>query len=518
MSKLGKILFIFSSLSLVSFGVIRFLLGGWVPFLWVALGLFLVFALASLWLDRKFYMDFLSMKTTRQGMSMGGMIGLVLILVIAVNLIGIRKYWTFDFSLAQVNTLSDQSVKLVKGLKDDLRVIYFYKNGTEGVEPLKRAFTELMKKYQDQSSRIFLEFIEINERPDLTDKYNVKQGTQVVIMEFRGRQTRLENVSEQEVTSAIVKVTREKEKKVYLMTGHGELSWKPSKDGASLAQLRELLFGNRYKVDEFSFNSTATLPADVDILLIPGPKMNFLDVEVRAIEDFLKKGGCVLLSISPGFQTGLEALLKKVGVRVENNYIASVLDTPVGMAIDPRFTRGSRFSGTHEVTKPFSGNQFALFRLPTALGRIEKVPEGIQIEDLVSTSENSMGFADTKFDKQGAKGPFVVGMAVRGELTQGPPQGGGPPGKEFNLFVFGDSNFMNDQYLYKNLNRDLVLNSLAFLSRDENLISISPKEVETTTMQVTETQLLLFIFGFIIPLPLILFASAVALWYRRRYA
>ncbi len=511
MGKLGKIFFVMSGISLVSFALVRFLLGAWVPFLWLALGLFVGFMLAAFWIDRKFYKEFLSMKTTRQGMSMGGMIGLVLVLVIAVNFIAVRKYWTFDFSLAKVNSLSDQSVKLLKDLKEDLHVIYFYKNGTEGVENLKRSFTDLMRKYQDQSERIKLEFVEINERPDLTEKYNIKQGTQVVIMEYEGRQNRIEKAEEQEITSGIVKVTRASEKKVYLLTGHAELDVQPAKDGASIAMLKELLTGNRYSVLEHSFTKSTMVPADADMLFIIGPRMNFLDVEVKAIEDYLRKGGNVILALSTGFKTGLEPILKKVGVTAQNNYIATILQTPMGIGVDPRFARGSVFSSTHQITKPFAGNQFMVFRLPTALNKSEPLPAGITAEELVKTSESAMAFTDTKFDKTGVKGPFTLALALKGKYDSNATQ-------DFNLLVFGDANFLNDQYLYQNLNRDLALNSVAFLSKDENLISISPKEVEMTQMNLSEMQFLLLIFGFIIPLPILFFVSGGVLWYRRRYS
>lgn len=511
MGKLSKIFFLLSGLSLVSFAVIRFLVNAWVPFLWVALGLFAGFFVAALWMDRAFYKEFLSMKTTKKGMSMGAMIGLVLILLITINFIAVRKYQTFDFSMAKVNSLSDQSVQLVKSLKEDLSVIYFYKNGTEGVEANRRAFIDLIKKYQDQSDRVKLQFIEINERPDLVEKYNIRQATQVVILDYQGRQGRIEKVDEQELTSGIVKVSRTADKKIYVLSGHAELEMQASKDGSSLAMFKELLTNNRYTVLDHSFTKSTQVPADADMLIIPGPRMLFLDVEMKALEDYLKKGGSVVLALRSNLKSGLEPLLKNLGLSLKNNYIATVLQTPMGTAVDPRFARGSVFSSAHQITKPFSGNQFTVFRLPTALIKETNLPTGISIEDIVKTNENAMGFQDTKFDKAGEKGPFTLGVAVKGKYP-------GATDKEFNMLVFGDADFLNDQYLYQNLNRDLLLNSVAFLAKEENLISISPKEVEKTEMNMTETQMYLFVFGFIIPLPVLLFVTSGVMWYRRRYS
>ena len=48
MSKFSKIAFLFSGISLVSMSVTRYLLGDWVPFCWLALGLAVFFLVAGL--------------------------------------------------------------------------------------------------------------------------------------------------------------------------------------------------------------------------------------------------------------------------------------------------------------------------------------------------------------------------------------------------------------------------------------------------------------------------------------
>lgn len=526
MSRLGKILLFCSGLSLLGFIIVRALLGTWVPFLWVCLGLFALLFIGGIVVDRKFFSEFLSMRTTRQGMSMGAMIGLTLVLLIAVNFIAARKYTTFDFSLGRVNTLSDQSIKLVQSLEDDLKVIYFYKDGTEGVEENRRAFIELIRKYQDQSDRVKLEFVEVNRRPDLTEKYEIKKGTQAVILDYKGKTNMIEKIDEQELTSALVKVTRTTSKKVYFLTGHGELPIEQSADGQSVSLLKQLLEGNRYTVKNMSFTDTPEVPADADILMILGPQQAFLDVEVKALENFLKRGGGVVLAVEPRASHGLDGFLSQVGLKVENNYIASVLETPFGKAIDPRFTRGSEFSSASEITRPFGRGEFTLFRLPQAVRKLEKTPEGMTIEELVKTNASAMGYTTMKFDNNGASGPFALAVSVKGafpgaemEPVAADKKDGAaePKPKQFNLVVLGDRDVVNDQFLYQNLNRDLVLNTVAALAKEENLISITPKEITRTEMKMTNSQLALFRLG-AFALPILFFILSGVLWVRRRYA
>ena len=143
--KTGIILFLASGLSLICLFVLRLLLGGWTNYLWVPLFFFVACLGGGLWCFRGLYKEFFAVRTTKEGMSMGAMIALVLVLLVAVNYLGAKKYKTFDFSNAQVNTISDQSKKLVKSLTEDLKLLYFYKNGTQGVEENRRAFTELIR-------------------------------------------------------------------------------------------------------------------------------------------------------------------------------------------------------------------------------------------------------------------------------------------------------------------------------------------------------------------------------------
>ena len=518
MSKLGKILYVLAGLSILSFTVIRFLLGAWVPFLWVALGLFALFLGASWWIDQKFYREFLTMRTTRQGMSMGALIAIMLVGLLAVNYLGAKHYKTMDWSLGKVNSLSDQSLKLLGSLTDELRVYYFYKNGTEGVEQNRHSFTDMIRRYQDHSSRIKLEFVELNERPDLAEKFEVKQATQVVWLEYKSRKARVEKIEEQEITSGLMKVVREKDKTVYFLSGHGELPFEAKQDGSSISLLKQLLESNRYQVKNFNFLSTASVPADADMVYIVGPSMTLLDPEVKAIEAYLKSGGNVVMALEPQVKTGLEKILSTVGLKMQNQLVATVLETPIGKAVDPRFARGSEFSSTHVIVKPFGKDQFTLFHLPVGLERTAPPPKDLSIDDLIKTNSSVMGFANTKFDTEGTKGPFVLANTVVGPYPGTAAAEKNAEKKDFNLIVFGDAEWLNDQYLYQNLNRDLALNMSAFLSHEENLISITPREVGVTQMEMSQMGFTLLIFGFVIPLPVLMFVGSGVLWYRRRYA
>lgn len=512
MSRIGKVCLFFAGISLLSFIIVRLLLGVWVPFLWLCLGMFVGFLLGAIWVDRKLYKEFFSMKTTRQGMSMGTMILLVLVLLVAVNFIAARKYKTFDFSMAKINSLSAQSIQMLKSLKSDLKVLYFYKEGAEGVEQNRQAFMELIKKYQDQSDWVKLEFVEVNERPDLAQQYDVKQGVQVVYLDYNSHKSKIEKIDEQELTSGIVKVTRETSKTVYVLSGHGEPGFEESPDGQSLSFLKTLLEGNRYNVKTLALTQLTAVPSDADIVMVVGPKQALLETELKALENYLARGGSMIFALEGTVEVGLDELLAKMKMRLQKNYVVPVMDTQLGKVVDPRMgTAGNIFSMSSPITQPFGKNEFTVFRWPSSLEKLDTTGSSIKLDEIVKTGVGVWGFSDLKFQKQTGTGPFILGLSATGKINSAAE-------KEFSAVVLSDSDIMNNQFLYKNLNRDLVLNSIAFLSKEENLISITPKEVQRTELLLTETHMILFIFGFVIPLPVLLFAASGVMWFRRRNA
>jgi len=510
MSRLGKILFLISGLSIVAFLVTRFLLNGFHPGLWIPLGLFLLSFIGAIWSDRSIYLDFLTMKTTKHGMNMGAMILSVLVMLGAINFVSLRHYKTFDFSLAQLNSLSDQSIKIIQGLDSDLKIIFFYKEGAEGAQQNRKAFQTLVKRYQDVSAKVSLDFVEVNKRPDLAEQYGVNKGGGIVFVEYKGKKNRIERIEEQEITGAIIKATREKEKVAYLITGHGEGSLEDTKDTSGLSQLKSLLEGNRYQLKALPLATKPEIPKDADVVFIIGPKQSFLDIELKVLEKYMQEGGNLFVAVDPTVEHGLNALLDKVGVKLSNNYVITVMQTALGRMADPSATPGSEFSSTNSITKVFGKNEYILFRMPQGIEK-GNIPQGVIFEDLVKAAgENSFGYPNSKFEGDGTKGPFTLVAGVKGKWPGGT--------KDFQMVVAGDSDFLNNQMLYRNLNRDLILNATLTLAKEENMVSITPKEISATELTLTDNKFYIFIFAFIIPLPLLMLLASGLLWYRRRNA
>jgi ABC-type uncharacterized transport system involved in gliding motility auxiliary subunit len=509
MKKLSRIFLIFAALGFLSLVVSRLVLGVFMPFMWILAALSTLFLVGVLWTERRIVFEFFSTKTTKEGLSLGASTVLIVVGLGLVNYVGSKYSKSFDFSEAQVNSLSEQSVQLLKQLDQDLRIVFFYQEGAAGVEQTRRSFLTLVKKYQDQSSKVKLDFIDVNERPALAEEYGVNKGTGLVFVVYKERKNRVDAISEQDLTLAIANALRERDKKVYFSIGHGERSLNESQENGGLAALRQILEGNRYQTFELNLNSTGAVPEDADLFVIAGATQAMLEPSVKAIEAYLRRGGQAILALEPsrsGTQP-LETLLKQIGIRVSSDIVVQVMNTPLGRAINPGLTPAGVFPG-HAITNPFGSSQFIVTRLPQRIEALTSV-EGISTTELVKTEANTFAFKNTQFEEQTAEGPFAVAVLSTGKL----------PGaeKEFQVVTLADADLLGNQLLFQNLNRDFVLNMFSFLSKEENMISITPKEIQRTELVLTETKFVLFIFGFLIPLPILMLGAAGLIWYRRRY-
>lgn len=509
MHKLSKILFSLAGLALAAFALARFLLGGgWMPFYTILLAFAGVFTLIAVIKERKFFIEFFTMRTTKHGLNMGAMILLVIALMVIVNYIGVKRNKTWDFSQAKTNTLSDQSVQIVKGLKSELKVLYFYKEGTQGNDENRRAFRELLKKYQDVSNQVRLEFYEVNQHPKLAEDYGVTKGSGLAFVEYNGRRNRIEKVDEQEITQGIIKVTREKMKTVYFVTGHGERDIEDAIEASGINLLKMLIENNSFAVKTWNLPSQPQAPQDADTVIIIGPQQAYTSQELLALEEYLKKGGNLLLALEPNKTQGLEKILKKVGVIPENNYVRS---SYMGLGYIDGGTLGNVFSLNSAITKVFA-NKRDIIRMDWPMSfKTEPKSEDIKIESIVRTDENAAAFPEPKITAgQRPTGPFHFGFEVNGKF----PGGGDKP---FQIVVYGDADFLSNSMLYQNLNRDLALNSVSQLTREEGLISITPREVKRTELMVTTAKLGgFYISMFLIPITLLV--AALSLWWKRRGA
>ncbi len=521
MSKAGKILFIFSFVSLFLLMMFRLVLGGWENFMFVPLGLFLMLFIGGVVKDARFLKEFFTMRTTKHGANMGVLILLSVVGLACLNFLSVRFDKRFDWTSEKLNSLSDQSIKAAQGLKNETSLVLLYRKDNTPDNP-EKAVKALAEMYQSVNKSIRFESYNALQRPDLAQKYELNGPFPYVFYATQGeRKVKIDPPTEEGVTRALIKLGRDKLKTIYFTRGHGENAL-DDKNPTGLTVLKDEL-SVTYDVKGLALFETGNkVPDDAAAVAIIGPKQQFLEPELQAMRDYARRGGKLLIAIDPGFKHNLAQLTKTLGVEFTNEFVLDPRSTTIRQA--PTLVLGTTFTRSGdagEITRAFTAsgnNSIALFELASSIKRAPNLPAGLVVEDLIATDAVTISTPELKEQIEAKpNGPHTIAVVASGKVPLSP---GGPAdaeAKEFSAIIFADSDFLANRLIHNNLNRDLITNSFAWLAKDQDLISIRPKEAKGTKLEFPGGTFAVWNMALIL-LPFVLLASAFGVWWRRRTA
>ena len=340
-----------------------------------------------------------------------------------------------------------------------------------------------------------------------------------ILFKYKDRTERISTDTEQDITTAIIKVVQGGTKKVYFTQGHGE------KDAASGERdgykgIADSLSHENYTVDKLILAQSGAVPDDAAVVVVAGPKTDFFPGEITALTNYLGKTGKLLLELDPPDRvdsqplTNLVALAHDWGIDVGNNIVVDVSGMGQLIGTDQSVPVAASYPA-HPITRNFkflTAYPFARSVTPvaggvnghTAQGFVETSPRSwaeSDIKGLLTSGKVSFKAADG--DKQG---PITVAAAVSAPSAVPAAPGAAPdaPKPETRVVVYGDSDFAANSGLGIQGNRDLFMNTVGWLTQQENLIAIRPKDADdrrvtmTAAQQTNVTWLALFIIpGFV---------------------
>ena len=138
----------------------------------------------------------------------------VIALFAIVNFLGYRHHKRIDLTAEKLYSLSDQTRKIVSGLQKDIKIIKFDEKDDQSLK-------DQMTEYRDLSNRLTYEQVDPRVKPEIAKQYQVSRMGEVVVASG-SRIERPQGTSEQELTNAILKVTRDTLKTICFIEGHDE--------------------------------------------------------------------------------------------------------------------------------------------------------------------------------------------------------------------------------------------------------------------------------------------------------
>ncbi len=462
-------------------------------------------------------------------------LGVTLLLIIGilgvVSFFSYQFFYRWDLTENKIFSISDVSKNAARNLDDIVNIkAYFSSNIPNQVLYLRQEVKDLLEEYQNYSNgKIHVEFIdpqsdEETQRelaaigiPQLTfevyeqDKRQLVNGYMGIAVSYGGKTEVIPAIKrntsdlEYQITTAIKKVT------VGEIATIGYLSSQNTLDLNNQLQIARQQLEEIYDVREIRFNSeNPEVPQDIDTLLIVGPKDKFTEEDLKAINDFLKRGGALLLAldgvkIGDGLlatknETDINTLLTKYGLRINQDLVA---DLRSGTA---SFSQGFiSFSTNYPFWPAVRNDQYygdGFNRENNAVANLEQVifpwvssvdilPDKLKAESavvLAHSTDKAWHLTDNfnvapqqamtpKKDQQ--QFDFVV--FYNGELKDAYPQEGNEA-ESFNsrIILVGDSDFVKNDFVRNNPdNLTLFQNLVDLLSFDSDLINIRSKAATT---------------------------------------
>lgn len=505
---------IWPGLATTTAGLVVGALEGWTTLPFVLIGVGLVLMLASLILGGYAWGQFWQSRSTQSGTNaVVATLSMVLILGL-VNFVGARYDQRWDLTENQLFTLAPESQAVAQNLEQPVTVYVF----DEVLNPMDR---KLLESYQRFNGDITYEVVNPFQEPQLAQRFDVSVPGEVHLevgdQEIFVQQLGQERLSERDLTNKLDQLGEGNAATVYFLQGHGEYAIDGSATGFAQAALA--LEDENFRVEALDLAETQAVPVDAAAVIIAGPQQALFEPEQQLIENYLTAGGGLLLLVDPQIQMGLEPLLADWGVTLDDRLIVDTSNRGQIVGLGPAAPLVTEY-GSHPITMEFNGGR-SFYPVARPVQLAEK--SGIRAEPLLITDPQTFaepvsetGELDVNTETA-PSGPFNLGVAL--DQPSVPPASSEQAKRsdESRLAVIGNASFATDGLFDQQLNGDVFLNTVSWLSQVESpTLSIRPKDPTNRRIVMTVQQQMLVLVLAGLAIPAMGMVGAGVTWWRRR--
>lgn len=449
-------------------------------------------------------------------------------IVCGLNYVVSRHPVRFDLTSNKLYTLAGQTTEVLKALKQDVNVSLFVSNKRQtGVQAEVHRAQQLLEEYAKINTKFHFKVVDVDQNPSEAKRLGIHEYNTVVFESgdnrkdvlqrdyvtyamSGGRQPTPKFQGEGAFTSALVKMNDTTHPVFYFTEGHGgKDSGNPQPEGFNT--FKDMLDQQNYSVKTINLLTTGNIPDDASGLAIIGPTHSFQPAESALIDDYLKKGGKLVLCVDPGVKVGLEPVLKDFGIKLDNDLVVDPTSYafPDVRVVIPQYTSQTiveKLSEGHIATMmPYTRSvqaQTPALKDVTQSPLMKTTDKGWALNDLKAKALKFHPGIDTK-------GPVTLAMACEWTLPTDAT-------KMARLVVFGNSNFFTNQFLQGPANLDVGLNTFSWIALQENKISIHPKEDDMRVMNLSNVGASFIYYLTVWVMPIAILALGGWVWYRRR--
>ena len=436
---------------------------------------------------------------------------IVIAVFIVANVLADRYNKSYDATSNKRYSLSEQTAKIVKGLTQDATITYF--NQSTHFSDGK----DLLDQYANLSRKVHVQYVDPDKNPQAAREDGIRNfGTAVV--QIDSKKDEAKSMTEEGITGSFIRDLKNTTRTVCFVSGSGEHQLdNSSRDGFS--NFKDLLVKDDYQSQTIDLLQNAEVPNTCTTLVVGGPTRNYEQPEVDAIKKYVENGGRALFMLDPPLKIGrsdiapndaLTSLLGGWGVSLDKDLIIDMnpLGQVVGLGHEVALVTNY---GTQPIVDGMKGTAtgFPLSRSLEIRGTDKS-----SVEKLIETSASSLATTNLESaavsvnDPKNKKGPLTIAAAANYSTGKENSQG--------RFVVIGSSSWAVNGFINFNGNSDLALNTINWLSSDEDLISIRPKQQDDRRITMTRAQLSWVRATSQFLLPMIVVITGVFVWLKRR--
>ena len=423
-----------------------------------------------------------------------------------------RRTLRFDWSEGDVNTLTEQTADLLGRLDADTEVTAFFARSEIP------AVAALLDLYDYQSDRLAIRYVDPNAAPLLVEELALEPEALarglVRISQASGGMV-VTDLTESGLTNGLLRLTRGLEKKIYFIRGHGEraiesLGTDEGEAAEGMSRAVDALRNETYQVESLDLSTRGEIPQDAEAVVVSGPTRPFFEHELAALLAYAERGGSLFILVDPRANTNLGDLLEGWGVYLGDDVVVDPVQAIFNQATVPM---AAEYAPDHPITQ--SLRQATVYPMVRSVDATQEGWEALVLTGPSSWAERDLAgwqaSGRAEFGDGDLDGP--VPIAVAGSVSRIDQAENRSPGR---VVVFGDSDFVSNEFIEAQYNRDIFLNSANWLLGDIDQISIRPRLSRASRFEMNADQFRAIVSLSLFVLPEGIAVAGVLAWWLRR--
>ncbi len=416
----------------------------------------------------------------------------------------------YDWTANGRHTLSEASRNLLAQMPDPIEITSYARENSL----LRDAVKKFVGKYQRHKSDIVLRFINPDAVPDEVRNLGISVDGEIIVR-YQDRSEHVTSDKEQVLTNALQRLARNQERWIAFVEGHGERN-ALREANHDLSEWVKQLFNKGFRVQPINLIETQTIPDNTSILVIAGPRIDYLPGEIAIINNYINSGGNLLWLHEPGSMYKLELLAEQLSIWFYPGAVIDYAGQLIGID-DPTIAlvTGSLYP-PHPITENFEFT--TLFPMAGALKILESnewISKPVLTTGDHTWNETSKLEGEVEYDEdKDTIGPLTIGLSLERELET--EEGDEIVTKQQRIVVIGDGDFLSNTYLANSGNNELGTRLINWLSSDDEFISIPPNIANDTQLNISPTVLGIIGIGFLFILPAALIVIGIMIGLRRK--